>query len=65
MGKGLRPVMVDHGNKIQPPAQQDRKVRAATILKFNSTERVQQSESKQEPPFWWRFGNKKEPGEEK
>lgn len=49
-GKG-HPVMVDHGNKIQPAAQQDRKVRGATILKFNSTERVQQSESKQEPPF--------------
>lgn len=32
----LRPVMADHGSQMRPATQQERKVRASTILKFNS-----------------------------
>lgn len=31
-----RPVMADHGSQMRPATQQERKVRASTILKFNS-----------------------------
>lgn len=36
-GRGLCPVMADQRNKIRRATQQERKVRASTILKFNSS----------------------------
>ena len=36
-GGGLRPVMADHRNKIRRDTQQERKVRASTILKRNQS----------------------------
>lgn len=55
-GRGLRPVMADHRNKIRRASQQERKVRASTILKFNSSycslkEFGGNSDSKQGTPF--------------
>lgn len=35
-GTLLRPVMADDGSQMRPATQQERKVRASTILKFNS-----------------------------
>lgn len=36
-GRGLRPDMADHRNKIRQATERERKVRASTIFKFNSS----------------------------